>query len=55
LSQFQALDARGLGVGVELHYVDAPLDELWRRIEAWNLKSPWDREPISCAHLDEWS
>ena len=26
--------ARGLGVGVELHYVEVPSDELWRRIEA---------------------
>ena len=25
--------ARGLGVGVELHYLDVPTDELWRRIQ----------------------
>ena len=26
--------ARSLGVGVELHYLDVPTEELWRRIEA---------------------
>jgi predicted kinase len=30
--------ARRLGVGVELHYVNAPIDELWRRIETRNLE-----------------
>ncbi len=47
--------ARGLGVGVELHFLDAPVDELWRRIEARNLEPPWDSEPIRRAHLDEWA
>ncbi len=47
--------ARNLGVGVELHYLDASIDELWRRIEARNGESPWDRYPISRAHLDEWA
>lgn len=28
--------ARKLNVGVELHYADAPVDELWRRIDARN-------------------
>ncbi len=28
--------ARDLGVGVELHYLDAPHDELWRRIDVRN-------------------
>jgi len=31
--------ARGLGVGVELHYLVVPADELWRRIEARRLLS----------------
>jgi predicted kinase len=31
--------ARGLGVGVELHYLDVPTDELWRRIQARNLRA----------------
>ena len=46
--------ARSLGVGVELHYLRVPKDELWRRIEARNSAPPWDREPISYADLDEW-
>jgi len=46
--------ARGLGVGVELHFLDVPVDELWRRIEARNSEPPWDSEPIRRAHLDEW-
>ncbi len=47
--------ARGLGVGVELHYLSAPIDELWRRIQNRNLEPPWDREPILHAHLVEWA
>ncbi len=46
--------ARGLGVGVELHFLDVPADELWRRIEARNSAPPWDTEPIGRADLDEW-
>ena len=47
--------ARGLGVGVELHYLDVPTDELWRRIEARNSEPPWDSYPIGRADLDEWA
>ena len=47
--------ARGLGVGVELHYVEAPTDERWRRIAARNSEPPWDRYPIRRSHLDEWT
>ena len=46
--------ARALGVGVELHYLDVPAAELWRRIEARNSRPPWDSEPILRVHLDEW-
>lgn len=46
--------ARGLGVGVELHYLDVPTDELWRRIEARNTEPPWNSYPIRRADLDEW-
>ncbi len=46
--------ARGLGVGVELHYLDMPTDELWRRIEARNSEPPWDRHPILRADFDGW-
>jgi predicted kinase len=46
--------ARGLGVGVELHYLDVPTDELWRRIEARNSEPPWDSYPIGRADFDGW-
>jgi predicted kinase len=46
--------ARGLGVCVELHYLNVPTDELWRRIEARNSESPWDSHPIHRADLDRW-
>jgi predicted kinase len=47
--------ARDLGVGVELHFLEVPVDELWRRIDARNSKPPWDSAPIRRAHLDEWA
>ena len=46
--------ARGLGVGVELHYLDVPTDVLWRRIQARNSQPPWDSSPIRRADLDGW-
>ena len=46
--------ARGLGVPVELHFLDVPTDELWRRIEARNSQPPWDSYPICRADLDGW-
>ena len=46
--------ARALGVGVELHYLDVPTDELWRRIQARNLHAPWNSYPIARADFDEW-
>ena len=46
--------ARGLGVGVELHYLDVPTDELWRRIEARNSEPPWNSYPIHRADLYGW-
>jgi predicted kinase len=46
--------ARGFGVGVELHYLEVPADELWRRIEARNAEPPWDSHPIGRADLVGW-
>jgi predicted kinase len=46
--------ARDLGVGVELHYLDIPATELWRRIEVRNSEPPWDGYPIRRADFDEW-
>jgi predicted kinase len=48
------LAARGLGAGVELHYLDVPADELWRRIHARNSAPQWESHPISRADLDGW-
>jgi predicted kinase len=47
--------ARDLGVGVELHYLDASTDELWRRIDERNGEPPWHAYPISRDHLEEWT
>lgn len=46
--------ARSLGVRVELHYLDVPTGELWRRIQARNFETPWNRYPIGRADFDEW-
>ncbi len=46
--------ARRIGVGVELHHLDVSTDELWRRIEARNTKTPWVDEPIGRPDLVEW-
>jgi len=46
--------ARGLGVGVELHYLDVPPDELWLRIETRNSAPPWDGFPIRRVDFDRW-
>jgi predicted kinase len=46
--------ARDLGIGVELHYLDVPADELWRRIEARNSEQPWEDHPIRRPDFDEW-
>ena len=46
--------ARELGIGVELHYLDVPADELWRRIQARNAEPPWISYPIGRADFDEW-
>lgn len=49
------LGARALGAVVELHVLDTPLDELWRRIEARNTGKPWGAVPITRESLVEWS
>jgi hypothetical protein len=46
--------ARDIGVGVELHYLEVPTDELRRRIQARNSQPPWDSYPIRRADLDGW-
>jgi len=46
--------ARSLGVGIELHYLDVPTEELWRRIEVRNSQPPWDTCPIGRTDLNGW-
>lgn len=46
--------ARALGAGVELHYLTAEPDELWRRIDARNAAPPWNAQPIQRSDLDQW-
>ncbi len=42
---------RALGARVELRYLDAPLDELYRRVSERGGMNP----PMTRAHFDEWS
>ena len=46
--------ARVLGVGVELHYLEVPVEELWRRIQLRNAAPPWDEQPIGRDDLEGW-
>lgn len=43
--------ARALGAGVELHYLEAPVDELWRRVSARQHEDP----PIERRDLEVWA
>ncbi|HZC05373.1 MAG TPA: AAA family ATPase [Ktedonobacterales bacterium] len=47
--------ARALGVAVELRYLDAPLDDLWRRIERRNAQGSTGTARITRADLESWS
>jgi predicted kinase len=49
------LRARALGVGVELHYLDAPLDELIERAERRNASGEWTASPMTRAHFETWA
>ena len=55
LSVAQAGPTRIVVNGVELHYIDVPVDELWDRVHARNAEPPWDGYPITRSHLDEWA
>jgi len=46
--------ARQLGVGVELHFLDAPPEVLWERIDRRNAQPPWSDHPIRRSDLDGW-
>src|SRR5437762_13218358 len=47
------LGARALGVGVELHYLDAPMEALIGRAERRNASVEWTASPITRAHFEE--
>ena len=49
------LGARALGVGVELHYLEAPLEELIKRAELRNVSGEWTSSPITRAHFETWA
>ena len=49
------LGARALGVGVELHYLDAPLEELIERAERRTTSGEWTASPMTRAHFEEWA
>jgi len=49
------LGARALGAGVELHYLDAPLDELIQRAERRKTSGEWTAAPMTRAHFEEWA
>jgi len=47
--------AHDVGVAVELRFLDAPLDELWRRVDARNRSDAWPDRPITRAEMEAWS
>ena len=49
------LAARTLGVPVELHYLEAPVEELWRRLELRNEEAPPGAAPIKREDLQKWA
>lgn len=46
--------ARAIGAPVELRYVSAEVDELWRRIEQRDREGYWGARPITRQDLDGW-
>jgi predicted kinase len=49
------LAARDLGVAVELHYLAAPVDELWRRLDLRNDAGAAGTAPINRDDLERWA
>ena len=49
------LGARSLGVAVELHYLEAPIDELWRRLQIRNERAVPGMVPIKREDLEKWA
>ena len=49
------LSARKLGVAVELHYLEAPVEELWRRLQVRNDEARPGAAPIDREDLERWA
>ena len=49
------LEARALGVDVELHYLNAPLEELIQRADRRTTSGQWPASPMTRAHFEEWA
>jgi len=49
------LGARALGVRVELHYLDMPLEELIERAQRRNASGEWSASPMVRAHFEQWA
>ena len=49
------LGARALGIGVELHYLDVPLEEIVERAERRNASGEWTASPMTRAHFEGWA
>jgi predicted kinase len=48
------LGARALGVGVELHFLRAPLEVLIERAERRTAPDEWTAPPMTRAHFEDW-
>jgi predicted kinase len=49
------LGARALGVGVELHHLDAPLNDLIERARRRTASGEWSASPMTQAHFEQWA
>ena len=49
------LGARALGVGVELHYLDAPLEVLIERAQRRNASGEWSASHMTREHFEQWA
>jgi predicted kinase len=49
------LRARALAVGVQLRYLDVPLEELIARVERRQATGEWFSSPITRAHMEQWA
>jgi predicted kinase len=49
------LAARALGAKVELHHLDAPLDELIQRAQRRQAAGKWTASPMTRAHFEQWA